>query len=270
MKKSVRFSQNILHRYKAEPPDKESTDNFLNSVRELSKRKLLEETLLKTPSTQLANIKSLVASWRNYDVSVVFGNLGRQPHLLTYYLDLCFSHEDDIALFCDWDLPSVYKTKRVRKADFLIHVEPYFGYTVQKYPSVKHVVVLTSHLYLELPDTKNVQFCELHLSDETATRAPDPNLETRQVFKPPIFHLDCSHVLGRRGILLDVTDAASAHEAYLRILTGREIVGRKPFKIQMNPRDYDYMKKCLPLMERNVRRHWNEEWMAKFYWEGYV
>lgn len=270
MEKSVRFSATTLHCYETDPPDTQLTQDFLNDVHTSVKRRLLERTLLKNPRTQLTKVTSLVASFRNYDVSIVFGNLGRQPHLLNYYLDLCFSHEDDIILFCDWDLPSNYKTKRIRNADFLIHVEPYFGYTVQKYSGVKHVVILTSHLYLELPDVENVQFCELHLSNETVYNLPNPNLENCKVFKPSIFHLDHSHFFESQAIVLDVTDAKSAHEAYLRLLTGREIICRKPFKIIMNPRDVDYMKKCLPILEQNIKRHWNEEWMANFYWKGYA
>lgn len=263
MAKSVHFSndEKVVHYYE----DNQSFPSLVPSMQ----RTCLEKAFLKKPNTELENMRNLISSWRENDISIVFGNIGRQPALLNYYLDLCFTHEDDIIIQCPWEIQSEYQKKRIRKTDFLIYVEPAFGFTVHKYYSVKHLVILTSHLDLSLNDEDDTRFYQLHLSNDRIENFPDSTLTEYEVFVPPIFH-EKLHLDLPDKILLDVTCSKSAHEAYLRLLTGREIIRKKPFNIKMNERDGQYLKGCLRRSKERVKKYWNELWMDSIYWNGFV
>lgn len=261
MAKSVHFSKDeTVYYYKR----KELYQSPIDSIR----RGFIEKSILKKPRTELERMRNLINSWRSNDVSVVFGNLGRQPALLTYYLDLCFTHNDKVIIQSRWNVSSDYQKKRVKNADFVIYIEPSFGFTIHKYPSVKHLIILTSHLNLDLSERNDMQFYQLYLSTDKIENLPDPTLTDYEIFEPPIFHDKVYDELPDK-ILLDVTCSKSAHEAYLRLLTGREIIRKKPFKIQMKERDRKYLKQCLRRSKQQVKRLWNESWMDSFYWNDY-
>lgn len=260
---SVHFSKDekVVHYYNQE----ESFPSLMDSF----KRRCMETEFLKKPYTELERMRNLIFSWKENDISVVFGNLGRQPILLNYYLDLCFSHEDNIIIQCRWNVSSEYQRQHVKNADFVIYIEPCFGFTVHKYPSVKHLVILTSHLNLSFYERNNVQFYQLHLSNDKIENFPDPTLTDYEVFVPPIFHEKVYHELSDK-ILLDVSCSMSAHEAYLRLLTGQEIIRKKPFKIQMKERDRKYLKECLRRSKQRVKQLWNEPWMDSIYFNEFI
>lgn len=266
MAKSVHFSQDeIVTYFYRQQEQQEPYPSRMDSIR----RRFIERSILEEPRTELEHMRNLVSSWRNNDVSVVFGNLGRQPALLSYYLDLCFSHNDNVIIQCRWNVSSEYQKKRVKNADFVIYLEPCFGFTIHKYPSVKHLIILTSHLNLDLSEINDIQFYQLHLSSDKIENLPDPTLTDYEVFVPPIFHDKIYDELPDK-ILLDVTRSKSAHEAYMRLLTGREIIRRKPFKIQMKERDENYLKRCLSLSKLRIKLLWSESWMDSIYWNGFV
>lgn len=263
MAKSVHFSKDerVVHYYDGE-------QSFISLMPSMQ-RQCLEKAFLQKPYTELECMQNLISCWRKNDISIVFGNLGRQPALLNYYLDLCFTHADDIIIKCSWKIPSEYQKKRIKKTDFLIYIEPPFGFTVHKYHSVKHLVILTSHLDLSLNEDDGMQFYQLHLSNDKTENLPDPTLTDYEVFVPPIFHEKLYLDLPDK-VLLDVTCSKSAHEAYLRLLTGREIIRKKPFTIQMNERDSEYLKDCLRRSKERVKKFWNDLWMDSIYWNGFV
>lgn len=263
MAKSVHFSkdEDVVHYYNQE----ETFPSLMDSL----KRTCVETEFLKKPYTELDRMRNLISSWRKNDISVVFGNLGRQPILLSYYLDLCFSHEDYVIIQSQWSVSSEYQRKRVKNADFVIYMEPCFGFTVHKYPSVKHLVILTSHLDLSLYENNDVQFYQLHLSNDKIENFPDSTLTDYEVFVPPIFHEKVYHELPDK-ILLDVSNSMSAHEAYLRFLTGKEIIRKKPFKLRMKERDRKYLKECLRRSKQRVTKLWNEQWMDSIYWNEFI
>ena len=248
MKKSVRFDpyKEIFH-YSEEP---QSKSHF---IRESHKRMKLERCLLRYPSSELNRLCQFIAVWRNRDISIVLGNLGRQPHLLNYYLDMCFHPEETIKVNCDYDLSIDYQTQDEKEADFLIRVEPYLGYTVRKDPSVKHLVVLTSHLSLCYWGGE-IESDYLYLSNIDVSRPPDFNLQPAGLFKPPLFH---QRVYGENlpdTVLLDVSDSKTAHEAYLRLLTGREIIGKRPFTIRATERDKAILKVNLKIWAEDTMK----------------
>lgn len=103
--------------------------------------------------------------------------------------------------------------------DILIIVEPHFGYSVVH--EAKHVVVLCSHASLNLPP--DTHFSYLHLPDLT--------------------EVEC----------LDLTDAKSAHEAYLRIVQAK--------KILMKRRDREILQHHVKKIEEMVKeQNWQVDW----------
>lgn len=259
VKKSVFIPSNeevTYHYYEREkyPP---------GGMQESMKRKCMEESVISKPDTELGRIKRIISSWRKYDISIVFGNLGRQPHLLNYYLDFCFGHQENIHLFCRWKLDSNYQTKNVcENCDFLFLVEPPFGHAILKRPQVKHLVVLTSHLNLIVTEP-NTQYYYLHLSGKTHL-PPNDNLENGEVFKPPIFHENL-HNLPNGPIFLDVRKSKSANEAYLRLLTGKEMISKRPFKILIDDHDRKIIQMSLRVTERKLQKRNYSSWDKFFY-----
>lgn len=259
VKKNVSFADddapNIIYEY--ERPQSPPTD--AECVRESAERSSLEKSIIERPYTHLERMHSLIASWRTRDISVVFGNLGRQPFLLNYYLEICFGNEDRIKIVCESQLSSDYQTQDDTDADFLILVEPYFGFSIQKHPTVKHLVILTSHLSLHYWGTDTIEYDYLYLTDSAIPNLHDPHLQDCTPFKPPVFHLQVQKDVLPETVLLDVSGSKTAREAYLRVLTGRDIIQNKPFKIQMDERDQVIIKVAL----RITREKWLELFKAQ-------
>ncbi|GFX70539.1 uncharacterized protein TNCV_875131 [Trichonephila clavipes] len=104
------------------------------------------------PKTQLSKAVQLFHQCRSKEVTVVYGNLGRLPLILTYFLDYCFSAQESVAVIANWEINSPYQVKHsISSVNFMILVEPYFGSVVQKPSYVKHLIVFTSHLSPSLP-----------------------------------------------------------------------------------------------------------------------
>lgn len=252
--RKVHFSEeNVTHYFETAPPSSTDSENARQSLT----RRIVEKSVFKYPKSQLERMHQLIASWRNRDISIVFGNLGRQPFLLHYYLDLCIGCEEKVKIFCDWDLSSEYQTANAHDVDFLIHVEPHFGFTIHRQPTVKHLVVLTSHLSLCYWDSDYIEYDYLHLSDIRTTNLPDSRLENCTRFKPPIFHTQALEASLPRAVLLDVSRSRTAREAYLCLLTGREIVRDRPYNIEMDPHHSDIIRVNLKYaLEHGSSRHW--------------
>ena len=237
-------------------------------LRESSKREIIEKSVYEYPSNELNHIRHLISSWRNFNICIVFGNLGRQPRLLNYYLDICFGHQENVNIFCRWNLNSHYQKENIdENSDFLFIVEPPFGYTVLKPPHVKHLIVLTSHLNLYVSDY-NKCYYHLHLSSRNNKKylAPCHNLQNGTMFNPPIFHECVNDILPNEPVFLDVRKSKSANEAYLKILTGKEIVYKRLFKILINDRDYKIIKMSLSITKQEMKKHLqNFNWNQIFY-----
>lgn len=133
---------------------------------------------------------------------------------------------------------------------FCIRRRAYFGKHLFKFVNVKHVIVLTSHLSLSYPPTSNV-VC-LHVGRISST-PPTPVDQKGPAFKPPLFHQNKQYHL-TKWTHLDVTGSKSAHEAFMRLLTGKELVPNGPYTISVTPRDdaiikFHFDKTCRLLRE---------------------
>ncbi|GBN19718.1 hypothetical protein AVEN_261797-1 [Araneus ventricosus] len=223
-----------------------------------------ERAFLQThPKTQLDITLRVFDECRQHDTTVVFGNLGRHPLLLTYFLDYGFTARESVGVVSEWNTDSPYQVETPPPVlDFLFLIEPYFGCSVLKPHNVHHLVVLTSHLVLDLPTCHMTQ---LHLAPPV-----DPTPFCSQSWKainPPVFHDGrVNHLPPKVRVHLDVTDAKSAHEAYLRVLTGRELAGNRLTTVQLSPRDHRRIHKNIEkLREKVCSLGWQEEWIADVY-----
>lgn len=234
----------------------ETTSRDLDGVRASHTRTALEKIIFKHPKSQLQHVRNLISFWRTQNISIVFGNLGRQPFLLNYYLDLCFSFEETVKVQCKWNLSLEYQRNQHTNVDFLFIVEPYFGFTVIKDPCVKHLIILTSHMNLCYWGKEEIDYYYLHLSTINTSRQPDPHLKHYKVLKPPIFHKQVQQDFLPQPVLLDVSNCKTAHEAYLRLLTGREMIHNNPFNLHLNPRDESILKINLHYHRKRIQELW--------------
>lgn len=245
----------------------EGMDTFDSDwIHESSHRKRMEQSVFRKPYTELGRFQRMVASWRKHDACIVFGNLGRQPYLLNYYLDMCFSYQEEVNLKCRWKFQSHYQVETTveKDIDFLFVVEPPFGFTIKKSPRVKHLVILTSHLNLFAID-RDRRYYYLHLASKRNHVPPYNDLLEGVEFKPPIFHDETRGSLPDGPIFLDVRNSKTANEAYLRLLTGKEMIGPRPYKILMNNRDREILSSVLSITENKIKKLKFVSWNKKFY-----
>lgn len=236
-------------------------------MRQSSHRRRVERSVFRSPSSGLDRFRRVISSWREYDTSIVFGNLGRQPYLLDYYLDMCFSYREEVNVTCRWKLQSPYQIESLEKeVDFLFIVEPNFGDTIKKPPRAKHLVVLTSHLNLSASD-RDRKYDYLHLTSNRKYAPPRSDLREGTEIKPPIFHDRRINSLPKKHkpVFLDVRNSESANEAYLRLLTGKEIIRKRPYKILMDDRDREILNRILPETERKIEELGFIPWKNIFY-----
>lgn len=266
-KKSVFIpTDEVVEKHYYEGMNSFDSDSFDSDwLRESSHRKRLERSVFHAPSTELDRFRHVISSWRKHDTSIVFGNLGRQPYLLDFYLDMCFSYREEVIVTCRWKLQSPYQIESLEKEiDFLFIVEPPFGDTINKPPRVKHLIVLTSHLSLIVLD-RDRKYYHVHLSSKRKYAPPRYDLQEGTEFKPPIFHEQRIHSLPEGPVFLDVRSSESANEAYLRLLTGKEMIRKRPYKILMDDRDRKILNVILPKTERKIEKLGFINWRNIFY-----
>lgn len=258
-KKTVHFTSKAPTFFHFAPsPPLENT----HTVHEAYQRRTVERTLLNHPHSQLETMRRLIASWREDRISVVFGNVGRQPFLLTYFLDLCIGADETVRVVCDWPLAvaAPYQVPFTpdhspvpTPTDFLIRVEPPFGWTLHHPPNVQHLVVLTSHLSLCYwgGEEERIQFYYLHLANRPSSKkekappsAAAAEMATSISFRPSVFHEQVLPDVVLPGeVLLDVSETRTAHEAFLRWLTGHETLRQRTvYHLSMSDRDREIVR----------------------------
>lgn len=265
-KKTVCLNGNVTVRYyeKEDSIENAKRENA-HRIRVSTKRSVLEKSVFTTPKTELERVKRMITSWRKHDTCIVFGNLGRQPYLLNYYLDLCFGHQEDLQVYCSWPIDTPYRVETTNQpSDFLFIVEPLFGSTIKKPSLTKHLVVLTSHLNLDVVATYKTYYC-YHLSSYKNQIAATPDLISNTKFKPPIFHEKI--VVPDGPVILNVSESDSANEAYLRLLTGKELIRHRPFKILMTERDRVNLKTYFSQTKRMLATLKFKKWNDTFYFD---
>lgn len=266
--KRVHFSADPpqRHSYKVEGFDSES-QNFQEVYRESLRRNYIETRLLSDPHSELGRLQNLFESVLNFDVTLVFGNLGRHPHLLNYYLDFCFAEKYSIGVlyksFAVPDCPYRVTKPLPSTLDFLFIVEPEFGYTVSKPPGVGHVVVLSSHLSLISPGHRE-QVQLLHLGTKILRESMLPVKET---WKPPVFNAGETIHSTLERLKLDVSFCKSAHEAYMRLLTGRQILQYRQLPVIISPQMEPVLQSCIDQSRKNVEKYFSEKWIEQWYFD---
>lgn len=186
--------------------------------------------------------------WRQSKISIVLGNLGRHIELLTYFLDFSFSSQESVGIYCQrWSTGSPYQVldPRKEKVDVLFVIEPYFGQDVLSFSANSFVVILTSHFSLSTPTPVQSHFYFVGSSPLQIKCSP----QDKEIisFIPPVFYdgrwqpppLDCT-------TCIDVSSIFTAEEAYLRYLTGRELLQDRSYVVKFSPRHLHHLRFLLP------------------------
>lgn len=226
--KRVNFNETInTFSYPGEPfldnPDLQNATDRLRTERQHG-----------NPLTELDKVRHLFQKCRDHDMMIVYGNLGRNPILLTYFLDLCFAANESVGVLAPWsqyDTPYKCNSKKASHLDYAFVIEPYFGKHLVKFAN--HVIVLTSHLSLTYPPSTPVY--SLHVG-RVHQEEPEQVPPKGSAFVPPPFHQNKLFHL-KIWTHLDVHNARSAHDAFMRLLTGRELIPEGPFTLDVSPRD---------------------------------
>ncbi|GFY55240.1 uncharacterized protein TNIN_321851 [Trichonephila inaurata madagascariensis] len=116
---------------------------------------------------------------------------------------------------------------------------------------MKRLIVFTSHLSLFLP---SCQVQRLHVGAQASDTCPITSLDPATLLHPPIFHDGKANQVPLKGLVqLDVTQSKSAHEAFLRILTGHEMLRNRPYTLKISPWNEQRLKVHLQItLERLV------------------
>jgi len=243
--------------YDAEPNE--------NTTFNSCQRRYLESRLISNPDTEMSKLQNLFDSFRKFDVTLVFGNLGRQPELLHFFLRLCFPASVKICVsFPKYfkGLSNSYPVTDGSPFDFLFIVEPEFGYTILKPERVHHVVVLTSHLILNTPGN-NEQDKLLHLG---STNLDEGLTKRTRTWKSPLF---CSQqdMCIQGQFQLDVSSCKTAHEAYLRLLTGRQLLRYRQLPVIARTSLIRILKSFIERSRLNVQSHFNQDYLEFWYFD---
>lgn len=227
-----------------------------------------------SPLHSMTSVQNLLEdTCRRRPVTVVYGNLGRYPKLVQYYLDVVYSEKEAIAIRVgthrvddpiDEDAIAAYRSAIEHYADderstcdVLFWIEPRWGATVERPRRARRLIVLTSHLRLNLLNVEETQVVAHHVGDasdvQMNVKIPPLKQYVRTLnemgdcdysFVPDIFLDKHVEILGGWGwtycggtkkkkpvfwdphetVCADLTHCKSLWEAYLRLLTARDII----------------------------------------------
>lgn len=228
-------------------------------------------SLLQSPSTEFHRVRHTFEMCRAHKVTILFGNLGRNPLLVTYFLDLIFSHCETVGIQTPWPWKTPYRARK-EPLDYVFCVEPCFGFSISPVHHAKHLIVLTSHLSLRWPGRSYV--APLFVG-EPIRQLPSA-LETVKgpLIRPPLYHSQDSVRTLPEQVVLDVSRARSAHEAYLRVLTGRELARRTTrYACQMTQRNVDMIRFHVDKIRREAdarRDEWKDPTTTAWIREGFL
>lgn len=213
-------------------------------------------------------IQKLFASFNGDDFTIIFGNLGRHPALLDHYIkaNLCFDRDTKIVLTCTQKgYSSEFWVKEIPQdaVDYLFIVEPYFGYTVHRHLNVRHLIVLTSHLCMTIPTRAKLR--TFYLSAFANSTMPELDMRECVSWKPPLFHRDGPEIKKSGPVLMDVSEAKTVHEAFLRALTGYEMIRGRLFSFRMNEYQKVILRRLLKSTNKEVKIYFPHEktWLNK-------
>lgn len=224
-----------------------------------------------SPQQYMTSVQNLLEDvCRRQPMTIVYGNLGRYPKLIQYYIDVIYPMDELIAIrigtnHVDDPIDEVeveefkslienYADDKIPECDVLFWIEPRWGATVQRPRRARRLIVLTSHLQLEIPDTENSQIVAHHVGDmfdvqrnakipplKKYVRSPNEKDDYEYSFVPDLFLNKHIEILGGRGwtycgnvrknsdysykkVCADLTKCDNVWEVYLRLLTARDII----------------------------------------------
>lgn len=175
---------------------------------------------------------------KRQSITVVFGNMGRLPHLLSYYVDVCFEPTDEIRVFTEWDweetqLDESYEDDGTR-CDVLIVVEPKFGATIEKPCYAKRLIVLTSHLNCDIKKTLhdeklivahhvgNIHQFPIPISAYVDHRLIDQSRDF--TYEPSLFLKSHVEIPEKSNVCVDLSKCRDWSETYLKLLNACDVL----------------------------------------------
>lgn len=222
-----------------------------------------------SPQQYMTSVQNLFEDvCRRQPVTVVYGNLGRYPKLIQYYIDVIYPTDEAITFRIGTkhvDDPSdeealegfkslIENYEEKRSCDVLFWIEPRWGVTVQRPGWARRLIVLSSHLRLEIPDTEKARVVAYHVGDafDAQRNAQIPPLINYvrsskgcdYCFVPDLFLNKHVEIIGGQGwtycgnvgnqkrdqwglyknVCADLTKCKNLWEVYLRLLTARDII----------------------------------------------
>lgn len=208
----------------------------------------------------------------NSTVTIIFGNNGRSPHHLSYMLDTCFPDMTTRIQSPYWvqsKLDSSYEDDGTR-CDILIILEPPFQYDVVKPNYADRLIVFTSHLSLNIPETSTIVSNHVGNANKNPRnwRGYEESVAKNAdiILKPEIFYFGYVVIPKDNPIWIDLTECETAHEAFLRLLNARDVLVqedtheswivalpfdlRQEIKLHLDKTDHRLNENCL--METNT------------------
>lgn len=223
--------------------------------------------------TSVQNLLGNVSKRR--PVTVVFGNLGRLPHLLSYYLDLCFEPNEEIRVLSEfWEetnLDDSYEDDGTY-CDVLIMMEPKFGTKIYKPSYAKRLIVLTSHLILQIDDKEEeekIQIVAHHVGNIHQLPIPihsfvGNRLDDRQrdfTYDPNLFLKTHIEIPYKCNVCVDLETCRDSTEIYLKLLNACDVLRFSnierwtvAMKNSLTENFQDEMKKFRLLLEGKYRK----------------
>lgn len=166
-------------------------------------------------------------------LTIVFGNLGRKPYLVEYYLSV-YDRDDTRIRYLD------EKDEEVA-CDTLVWLEPNFGETIYKPAYCEHLIVFSSHMFLNYGKEAYIIVHHvgpsylhdgLHFKRQQLLESIDPSADLVLVPKP--FHEPLLPELNepfQYSICVDLTLFSNAHRAYLALLNAYDFLRSYNYKI---------------------------------------
>lgn len=226
-----------------------------------------------SPLHSMTSVQNLLEdTCRRQPVTVVYGNLGRYPKLVQYYLDVIYGEKEVIAIRVGThhvddpiDESSIerfrspiecYADDEYSACDVLFWIEPQWDATVERPERARRMIVLTSHLQLNILNAMETRVVAHHVGDSSdgqrnveipPLKQYVPTLKEKGdcdfSFVPDIFLERHVEILGGSGwtyrggdakqkkkdsqyktACADLTQCKNVWEAYLRLLTARDVV----------------------------------------------
>ena len=208
---------------------------------------------------RMASVQDLLENvCRRRSTTVVYGNLGIYPKLLSYYLDLSFKNEHHISIRVGgkaanvndsiyerekverwWEnlIKDYYFDDNVSKCDVLFWIEPDFDAYVQRPHRASRMIVLTSHLLLGGIDSEETFVTAHHVGSTTkvpplAKYVTMPEKDEDASFEPDPFFVRSFKVLNECNewdsncwkVCADLRGCRNPKEAYLKLLNARDAI----------------------------------------------